>query len=320
LTLTDAPGSLTNRPTPTPAPSYTDLDTNGELRIIRPIPAVSPAVRAEQHALAQRMNTASIPVSKPVMSTSRKRGIVNVVVMTFVSGLIGVLALPAYAVGPEDAAATAAAPASLQTLSAVNAQTVSVETAATPDLAHDTFTATSMAEIQAAEAAAAAAAAAAAQAAAQAQAAAAAAAAPRRTASSGASSTYTGPTATELVAAAPYASSSLSQVVSVARQYIGVPYRLGGATPAGFDCSGLVKYVFAQFGVNLAHGVSAQGAAGTRISRSQAGPGDLVVWNNHSHIGIYTGNGNFIDAPRPGKSVSERPIWSSSVYFVRIGV
>jgi cell wall-associated NlpC family hydrolase len=319
LTLTDAPGSLASRANPNPAPSFSDLDTNGELRVIRPIPAVSPAVRAEQHALALRMNTGSIPVVKPVKSRTRQRSVVSVVVMTFVSGLIGVLALPAYAVGADEATAPAAAPASLQTLSAVNAQTVSAITPAAPVLAHDSFSATSMAEIQAAEAAAAAAAAAE-----QARAAAAAAAAaPRATASRGSASSagaYSGPSAAALVAAAPYAGSSPSQVVSVARQYIGVPYRFGGETPSGFDCSGLVKYVFAQFGVNLAHGVSAQGAAGTRISRAEAGPGDLVVWNDHSHIGIYTGNGNFIDAPRPGKSVNERPIWSGSVYFVRIGL
>jgi len=313
LTLTDAPGSIVNRPNPNPVTPSADLATNGELRVIRPLPAVSPAVRAEQHALALRMTTAALPAAAPVVRKSRKRGVVNVVVMTFVSGLIGVLALPAYAFGPGDASPEASA--SLQNISVDNAQNLSIEGAVAPVMARDTFTATSLAEIQAAEAAAAAAAAAEAAAAAQAQA-----AATRRAQISSTYGSYSGPTARDLAAAPPYPGFSLDQVAAVARQYQGVPYRFGGADPSGFDCSGLVMFVYAQFGISLPHGVRGQAAAGTVISRADAMPGDLVVWNDHSHIGIYQGGGNFIDAPRPGKSVSVRPIWSGSVYFVRIGI
>jgi cell wall-associated NlpC family hydrolase len=75
-------------------------------------------------------------------------------------------------------------------------------------------------------------------------------------------------------------------------------------------------YVYAQFGIDLAHSVSAQAAAGTRIPLSQAQPGDLVIMNGHD--GFYAGNGMILDAPRPGKVVQMRSIWTSDYYIVRI--
>ncbi len=115
-----------------------------------------------------------------------------------------------------------------------------------------------------------------------------------------------------------FPSYDLSSVVGVARQYIGVPYVFGGSSPAGFDCSGLVKYVYAQFGVHLAHGVSSQARAGVRIPASSAVPGDLVVWSGGGHNGIYSGGGMVIHAPYAGRTVSEQALWGS-YYFVRIG-
>jgi cell wall-associated NlpC family hydrolase len=104
-------------------------------------------------------------------------------------------------------------------------------------------------------------------------------------------------------------------IVSVARQYLGVPYVFGGASPAGFDCSGLVKFVYAQFGISMPHSSLQQGANGTRVSHPV--PGDLVVLDGGNHIGIYTGNGNMIDAPMPGRVVNERPIYTANHFFVR---
>jgi cell wall-associated NlpC family hydrolase len=321
LIFGETTGSSQNHPNTTsdvsPVPHHA---TRRELRAAaRPafVPTVELAPSAEV-LRAQQVLSGQLAVTPQAIAAAKKRkrkaNAANVVVMTFVSGLIGVLALPAYAAGPAETSASSAA--SLTTITANNAQNLAVTNAVAPTVSRDTFSATSLAEIQAAEAEAArVAAAAAAAAAAQA-----AAATTRRAEIATTFGTYSGPTATDLVAAAPYASASLSQVASVALQYQGVPYRLGGATPSGFDCSGLVMYVYAQFGVSLPHGVRGQAAAGTRISRAEAQPGDLVIWNNHSHNGIYLGNGNFIDAPRPGKSVIARPIWSQDVYFVRISM
>lgn len=134
-------------------------------------------------------------------------------------------------------------------------------------------------------------------------------------------SAYTGPTAAEYLANPAYPSFSLSEVVNVGLQYVGVPYVYGGATPAGFDCSGFIKYVYAQFGVDLPHSVPAQAAMGTVISAEDAQPGDLVIWSDHGHDGIYMGNGNILHAPNPSKSVMVRPLYSfESVYYVRIGI
>ncbi|GMA29407.1 hypothetical protein GCM10025874_26600 [Arenivirga flava] len=132
---------------------------------------------------------------------------------------------------------------------------------------------------------------------------------------------YSGPTAAQYLENPAYPNFSLSEVVNVGLQYVGVPYVYGGATPAGFDCSGFVKYVYAQFGVDLPHSVPAQAARGTVISAADAQPGDLVIWSDHGHDGIYMGNGNVLHAPNPSKSVMVRPLYSfESVYYVRIGI
>lgn len=108
-----------------------------------------------------------------------------------------------------------------------------------------------------------------------------------------------------------------SNVVETARQFLGVPYVWGGTTPAGFDCSGLVQYVYGLHGVSLPRTDAAQKAAGTVIDPDQAQPGDLV-WHP-GHIGIYAGNGMVIHAPRPGKSVEIIPLqYFGAVTFVQI--
>lgn len=99
---------------------------------------------------------------------------------------------------------------------------------------------------------------------------------------------------TSNTSAAPAA--KYGSVVGYALSFQGVPYVWGGESPAGFDCSGLVKYVFAAFGKNFAHSAAAQKAACTPISESQLQPGDLVFWGT-SHVGIYIGGGNFVHAP-----------------------
>jgi cell wall-associated NlpC family hydrolase len=135
-----------------------------------------------------------------------------------------------------------------------------------------------------------------------------------------AAAAWSGPRVGDFLANPPYPNFSLDQIVAVARQYVGVPYRWGGSTPQGFDCSGLVQYVYAQFGVRLPHSVSGQVAAGVRISRADARPGDIVVLNNLSHNGIYMGNGVILDAPYAGKNVSVRPLWTDAYFIIRVGI
>ena len=94
-----------------------------------------------------------------------------------------------------------------------------------------------------------------------------------------------------------------SSVVSIAERYLGVPYRWGGASPSGFDCSGLVMYVFAQVGVSLPHSSYAQWGIGSAVSRDQLAPGDLVFFNGESHVGIYIGGGQFVHSPHTGDVV-----------------
>ncbi|MCF4122250.1 C40 family peptidase [Antribacter sp. KLBMP9083] len=122
-------------------------------------------------------------------------------------------------------------------------------------------------------------------------------------------------TSTTSIGAAVPASANGSTIVSIAARYVGVPYLSGGTTPDGFDCSGFTAYVYAQAGISLPRTSSAQAAGGTRVSRADAQPGDLVY--APGHIGIYAGGNTMIDAPRPGKTVQFRAIWMSAPQFIR---
>jgi cell wall-associated NlpC family hydrolase len=106
-------------------------------------------------------------------------------------------------------------------------------------------------------------------------------------------------------------------VLEEAAKYVGTPYRAGGSTPAGFDCSGFVSYVFRALGVSLPRSSAAYWNVGTRVSAADARPGDLIV--SSGHVAIYAGGSMQIDSPRPGKTVQFRQIWQSSYVFVRVG-
>jgi cell wall-associated NlpC family hydrolase len=91
--------------------------------------------------------------------------------------------------------------------------------------------------------------------------------------------------------------------------FLGIPYRWGGATPeAGFDCAGLVQYVFKQaLGTLLPRSSYDMGVMGLAVGTADLLPGDLVFFNTlrrpYSHVGIYIGENRFIHAPRRGKNV-----------------
>ena len=98
-----------------------------------------------------------------------------------------------------------------------------------------------------------------------------------------------------------------SSVVAIAQRYLGVPYVWAGASPSGFDCSGLTMYCYAQVGVGLSHGATDQQHASTPVPISALQPGDLVFFGSYSysyHVGIYVGGGSMIHAPHTGAVVS----------------
>jgi cell wall-associated NlpC family hydrolase len=105
------------------------------------------------------------------------------------------------------------------------------------------------------------------------------------------------------------------KVVKYAERFLGVRYVYGGSSPrSGFDCSGLVRYVYGHFGVRLAHSSYAQFGSGFRVRRGGLKPGDLVFFDGLGHVGIYIGHNKFIHAPHSGSRVKIEQLggWYSS--------
>jgi len=109
-------------------------------------------------------------------------------------------------------------------------------------------------------------------------------------------------------------SSSYSGAVGVALSYLGTPYVWAGASPAGFDCSGLVVYAYGKVGVSLPHSSYALWNVGVSVPRDQLEPGDLVFFNGLGHMGIYIGGGQFVAAPRTGDVVKVSSLDSHGGY------
>jgi cell wall-associated NlpC family hydrolase len=96
-------------------------------------------------------------------------------------------------------------------------------------------------------------------------------------------------------------------VARTAETMLGSPYREGGALPDGFDCSGLVNYVFARHGIALPRDVRRQALAGAAVARADIAPGDLLFFSTSgsgpTHVGIAVGGGRFVHAPKSGHVV-----------------
>lgn len=99
-------------------------------------------------------------------------------------------------------------------------------------------------------------------------------------------------------------SASAQAVIAEAKKYLGVPYKWGGSSPSGFDCSGFTSYVYKKVGISLPRTSRAQQNVGTKVSLSNVQPGDLVFMGKPAyHVGIYIGGGKYIHAPQTGDVV-----------------
>ena len=115
------------------------------------------------------------------------------------------------------------------------------------------------------------------------------------------------------------ASATGQALADYALQFQGYPYVAGGNTPSGWDCSGFVQWVFAQFGVSLPHYSGAQMRVGTAVgSIAEAAPGDIIV--NTQHAAIYIGNGMVINAlnPAQGTQVTSLAVFSGGYAIRRV--
>lgn len=114
------------------------------------------------------------------------------------------------------------------------------------------------------------------------------------------------------------------QAVALAYRFLGVPYVWGGATPQGFDCSGLTMYVYGQLGIKLGHYTGFQYYGGRHIPPDQLQPGDLVFFHANGagvpqHEGMYIGSGSFIHAPQTGDFVKVSSLYETKYALAYVG-
>jgi cell wall-associated NlpC family hydrolase len=98
------------------------------------------------------------------------------------------------------------------------------------------------------------------------------------------------------------------RVVKLALHQVGIPYAWGGTSRSGFDCSGLVRWVYSNLGVSLPHYTVTQFHHGFSVRRRALKPGDLVFFNGLRHVGLYIGHGDVVHAPHTGTRVSVAPL------------
>lgn len=139
-------------------------------------------------------------------------------------------------------------------------------------------------------------------------------------------STGTAPSASGSSASAAPVNVSGSQILEEAQKYLGCPYAAGGASPNGFDCSGFVYYVLKQVGLSPYRTPASQFKQGTSVEKENLQIGDIVFFSSNSgrsltHVGIYSGNGQFIHAPNSRSTVSYSDLtsgyWANTYYGAR---
>jgi cell wall-associated NlpC family hydrolase len=108
------------------------------------------------------------------------------------------------------------------------------------------------------------------------------------------------------------------RVVAEAARHNGKPYQYGATGPNAFDCSGFTRYVHGRLGRSLPHSAAAQRDMAQPIARANARVGDLVFMDGNGHVGIYAGNGMMWDAPKAGRTVTKRAIYTSTYAVGRI--
>jgi cell wall-associated NlpC family hydrolase len=129
-------------------------------------------------------------------------------------------------------------------------------------------------------------------------------------------------------AASPAVDATGAALLASAQRFLGVPYRFGGDSPRGFDCSGLVHYVHALAGLSVPRTAAGQQISSRHLARGQLAAGDLVFFSGRpggeiDHVGIYAGDGRFIHAPGRGRVVEYaglddpwfRPRWAGGGRF-----
>ena len=112
----------------------------------------------------------------------------------------------------------------------------------------------------------------------------------------------------------PAGSGSNSSAAGIAASMVGSPYVWGGSSPAGFDCSGLTSYAYAQAGISIPRTAGGQASVGSAVSYGNMQPGDLIVWSGGAHVSIYVGGGQMVHATNPSTGVitSSVSFWSNN--------
>jgi cell wall-associated NlpC family hydrolase len=112
-----------------------------------------------------------------------------------------------------------------------------------------------------------------------------------------------------------------ARAAAIALRAVGVPYRWGGASPAGgFDCSGLVYWAYGRLGIELPHSSYALHEMGRPVASSKMKPGDLLFFSGLGHVGIYIGHGRMVHAPHSGSRVQVVRLGKSSYGGRLVGV